>query len=347
MSTGEGRPALAPADVGPLVARFGVDAEGLEFDDLPAYDDLNLRIKTAAGRRYVLKVHNAELNSGSRARLEAQDRFIGRLAERGLPVPEVIISPSSSSSIIPLDPPAPGRAAPLARLLTYLEGDIVPNETPKDEAFLQRVGMLVGKVTAALAGFEDPAAHWSWEWDMKIVPKTVRSKLSFIKDEAHRELATRLADEYEATVCEAASTLPHSIIHSDLNDTNLLFRDNEVVGVLDFGDSIYSCTIFDCAIAAGYYSLGQADPMMVLTEVLRGYMRTAPSPPSAAELAVYFQAARGRLLLSVACSAEACFHKPDDEYLAHTAEPGWAALAKLAAVPTAEAMSTFAAVASG
>merc|ERR1712032_1456045 len=47
-------------------------------------------------------------------------------------------------------------------------------------------------------------------------------------------------------------------------------------GILDFGDSIYSCTVFEPAVAAGYYSLGQEDPMLVLCSVLQGYTRAAP-----------------------------------------------------------------------
>lgn len=54
------------------------------------------------------------------------------------------------------------------------------------------------------------------------------------------------------------------------------------VGVLDFGDSIYSCRIFEPGISAGYFCLGQvrslraprcaeADPISVLEEVLRGF----------------------------------------------------------------------------
>merc|ERR1712113_891723 len=104
----------------------------------------------------------------------------------------------------------------------------------------------------------------------------------------------------EALHPEFLASLPHSVIHSDLNDTNLLFNSSgtEVLGVIDFGDSIYSCTIFDPAIAAGYYSLGQEDPMLVFQEVLRGYVRVAPKLVSVDEVTAFFHAARGRVLLS-------------------------------------------------
>merc|ERR1712224_257975 len=138
---------------------------------------------------------------------------------------------------------------------------------------------------------------------------------------------------------EMISKLPHSVIHADLNDTNLLFDGPAIVGVLDFGDSIYSCTVFDVGIAAGYYSLGQEDPLWVFCEVLRGYLKEADLNED--ELSVLFYVAYGRVLLSVCMSAAACAAEPDNEYLAHTSEPGWAVLKKLASVTGEDALERF------
>jgi len=265
---------------------------------------------------------------------------MARLRDQGLPVPEVVRAPDGRS-IIPWDAAAAaGGPTPLARMLTYLDGETVPNATPKDALFLEGVGSLGGRVSAALNGFEDPASHWTWDWDMKRVHEVVRGKLSFIKDPTRHDLATRLAAEYEEALGgEHADTLPHSVIHADLNDTNILYQDGRIVGILDFGDSIYSCTAFEPAISAGYYSLGQPEPMKVFCQVLRGYQQTAPRKLTGPERAAYFHAARGRVLLSVACSAEYSSLEPDNEYLAHTSEPGWAVLEKLAKVDTAAALA--------
>eukprot|EP00931_Biecheleriopsis_adriatica_P024408 TRINITY_DN15218_c0_g1_i1.p1 TRINITY_DN15218_c0_g1~~TRINITY_DN15218_c0_g1_i1.p1 ORF type:complete len:484 (+),score=135.44 TRINITY_DN15218_c0_g1_i1:62-1513(+) len=333
----EGRPNLDSKDLPELLQNFGLSAEGASFKELPAFEDCNLLVTTQDGAKYVLKAHNALLPSGTLQRLEAQDRIIRRLRQQGLPVPEVLVG-ASGDSIVALEAPAPGQPVPHARVLTYLEGTTIPNEVPKDAAFLQRVGNLTGQVANALSGFEDPGAHWTWDWDMKRVPEVVRSKLNFMKDERRRSLASRLADEYEVAL-KHASTLPHSVLHADLNDTNLLFDGDEIVGIIDFGDSIYNCRAFEPAIAAGYYSLAQEDPLLVFCEVLRGYLSSAHSAFSEDELLAYFYAARGRILLSVSFAAENMSLEPDNEYLAHTAEPGWAVLEKLEAVSEQEALA--------
>merc|ERR1712232_1179561 len=81
------------------------------------------------------------------------------------------------------------------------------------------------------------------------------------------------------------------------------------------------------------------DPLWVFCEVLRGYLQEADL--SEEELAVLYYAAYGRVLLSVCMGAEKCAAEPDNEYLAHTSEPGWAVLSKLADVTGEEALARF------
>merc|ERR1712194_41425 len=156
-----------------------------------------------------------------------------------------------------------------------------------------------GRVTKALAGFEDEGAHWDWDWNMKNVATSVRARLHHLAPE-RRKVADHFVESYsKALTPEVMGALPHSVLHSDLNDTNLLFKDEEAIGILDFGDFIYGCTIFGLGIAAGYYALGQTDPVFVFCEVLRGYL--AETPLSDPELEAFYHVAYGRMLLS------ACF----------------------------------------
>lgn len=167
-----------------------------------------------------------------------------------------------------------------------------------------------------------------------------RARVHHVADAERRELAEHYIASYsQALSPEVIEKLPHSVIHADLNDTNLLFKDEKVAGILDFGDSIYSCTVFELGIASGYYALGQKDPVAVFCEVLRGYLTEATL--SEAELEVLYHVAYGRVLLSACMSAEGCAAEPDNEYLAHTAAPGWAVLTALKDVTAAEVLARF------
>eukprot|EP00913_Durusdinium_trenchii_P024241 g22760.t1 len=313
----EGRPPLEflVSKLPELLEHFGLQGE-FRWKELDSFDDRNLM----DGRKYVVKAHNTLLPSGSLERLDAQDRLMCQLHSQGLPVPEVLYRDGCSTYTLPSPVPA------LVRILTYLEA-----------------------CTSHL--------------------HLTRSKLPFISAD-RRPLAERLCHAYAERLCterpehggRLCDVLPHTVLHADLNDslpswngrggwcgrdTNLLFADDEVVGVIDFGDSIHSCRIFEPGITAGradggdgctarlfrtlpgYFSLGQADPVLVLSEVLRGYLQRVPWEISEDEVLAYFHVARGRILLSVAFAAENRHLEPDNEYLAHTAEPGWAVLTAL------------------
>lgn len=151
--------------------------------------------------------------------------------------------------------------------------------------------------------------------------RVCNEKLPYISCPERASLARHFIASYgEALPSEVMDALPHSIIHSDINDTNLLFEGGRIAGVLDFGDSIRSCTVFDVGIAAAYYSLAQEDPLRVFGEVLRGYLRSASLTEP--ELAAFFHVAYGRVLLSACFSAQSCAAEPDNEYLAHTGDDG-------------------------
>ncbi|CAK9087257.1 Hydroxylysine kinase (5-hydroxy-L-lysine kinase) (Aminoglycoside phosphotransferase domain-containing protein 1) [Durusdinium trenchii] len=270
----EGRPPLEflVSKLPELLEHFGLQGE-FRWKELDSFDDRNLMVTFEDGRKYVVKAHNTLLPSGSLERLDAQDRLMCQLHSQGLPVPEVLYRDGCSTYTLPSPVPA------LVRILTYLEGDLIKNEAPKSPALLRRIGALCGSVAVALESFDAKGFQWTWAWDMKRLPEVVRSKLPFISAD-RRPLAERLCHAYAERLCterpehggRLCDVLPHTVLHADLNDTNLLFADDEVVGVIDFGDSIHSCRIFEPGITAGRADGGDGCTARLFVRLLRKEM---------------------------------------------------------------------------
>src|SRR3954471_10445694 len=108
------------------------------------------------------------------------------------------------------EPAVPRLAAPTrhvdghtVRLLTWLDGHAWA-DAPGDMAGL---GRTVARVDKALATFTHPAMHRDHPWKPKDVP----------------------------------AGLPHQVIHNDANEHNVLVaEDGDVIGLIDFGDVVYS-----------------------------------------------------------------------------------------------------------
>ena len=61
-------------------------------------------------------------------------------------------------------------------------------------------------------------------------------------------------NQFEETALGELTSLPHSVIHNDANDSNVLVNvtesgDEIVDGVIDFGDMTYQPTVCEAAIA--------------------------------------------------------------------------------------------------
>lgn len=72
-----------------------------------------------------------------------------------------------------------------------------------------------------------------------------------------KDLLLQVLTAYE----ENTWNLKKGIIHGDFNDGNIIMCSDQVTifGVIDFGDMVYSCVLFDLAIAMAYAMLRYKD----------------------------------------------------------------------------------------
>ncbi len=301
---------------------------------LPSERDQNFLVRCADDRRYVLKIANA---LEARTLLEAQNQALlyiaGHAAHDLAPQPvrshrDEFISQTQDSA----------GTSHFVRLFTYLTGRPLAQVRPHSPALLASLGRFMGELDCALAGFDHPALHRTFHWDLARAAEVIHEHLGEIEDPARRQLVAGLLARFETHTAPRLAHLRRGIIHGDANDYNVLVdgaadlftAQQQVTGILDFGDLIASCVVCEPAIAAAYALLDKDDPLTAVAQVVQGYH--AAHPLHEDEIAALWDLVCMRLCMSVCHAAHQRRLEPDNEYLSISEQPAWAALTELAAI---------------
>jgi Ser/Thr protein kinase RdoA (MazF antagonist) len=272
---------------------FGIQASA---DELPSERDRNFLLTARDGEKFVLKIANLNEN---RVALEAQNAVLQHLAERISFCPRVV--PALSGELIEMVDDH------LVRVLSYLPGKplaTVENQSPE---LLYDLGRKLGQLSGVLVGFDHSGAHRAFHWDLAEGEKVVERYGAQIKTDWLRELVRG----YRASGCEGR--LRKSVVHGDANNYNVLVDKNEVVGLIDFGDIVYSYTVGDLAIAVAYVVLGKSDPHSAAAPVIEGYREEFELNRD--EIDALWPLVRLRLCMSVCIAAHQQAEQPENEYL--------------------------------
>jgi 4-aminobutyrate aminotransferase-like enzyme/Ser/Thr protein kinase RdoA (MazF antagonist) len=317
-------PTLTADDAAELGRRlFGVDGVATS---LPSERDQNFLLATAAGDRFVLKVANS---TDGRALLEAQNAALAHVSRSTTLCPRVI--PTLAGELMGVTTPASG-ASHFVRLLTWLPGvplGSIPDHPP---ALLEAVGSAIAELDTALDGFDHPAVHREFHWDLARGLTIVRDLSAGIEDPDLRALVVRLAQQIDFRYGPRIDGLRRAVVHNDPNDYNVLV-DLKVTGILDFGDIVSSYRTADLAVAIAYAVLGKPDPLDAAVNVVRGYHQLRPLADD--EVESLFGLVLLRLCMSVCLAARQRKERPDDAYLGVSQGPIAQTLPILAALDPA------------
>ena len=300
---------------------------------LPSDRDQNFLLQTETGTRYILKLAQAGEDEEI---LHLQQAVLSHLhqnwPEASPPIPQ--IRPSTQGEGLVRVAAENGRFHYL-HLLTYLPGRPLGNMGHHPPALLRQIGHLLAQVDSSLHTVNQPAARRQLHWDLAQAPATITRHQHHISQSQQQALLTSCLTDYEQLVAPHLPHLRRQIIHGDANDYNLLADPDSLTltGLIDFGDLVYSATIYELAIAAAYALLHKEDPVAAACHVAAGYH--AHLPLTETEISILFPLIRLRLAQSVAMSAYQHQQEPDNSYLTISQQPAWAALAQLAAIPPA------------
>ena len=294
--------------------------------------DLNYLIECNAGEKFCFKIAHADSNVPE---LEFQNAMMEHLQGAGLGL-EIPVPLKSVGGETIVHHHFPGGELRYLRALTWVEGRCFAEANPHTPALLEKVGALCGKLSAALADFEHPAAHRWIKWDPSQASWT-KDHLGAIQDPNKKALAEWALDLFEQKALPDLPQLRQSVCYNDANYYNILLSfdllDPEVPGVIDFGDAVFTHTLNELAIAIAYAAMDKPDPLAVIRQMTRGYHHFFPLQEREAE--VLFPLIIARLLISVVCSAQNLLANPENEYLQISDRPAWDLLAKLRQIPPA------------
>ena len=218
------------------------------------------------------------------------------------------------------------------RLITALPGRTLGSTPLHTDALRRNIGRALGRLDRALTTFDHPAFHRDFHWDLANAAAVVRDHLPLVTDQALASQIAQFAAYHDEHVVPRLGSFRQSIIHSDANDYNILVDETlqSVTGIIDFGDTVYSHTVNDVAIAMAYVALSADDPLAAAAAVVSGYHQTHPL--TEAEIEALFSLMCMRLCVSTCLAAKQQAARPDDDYLGISQGPIAITLPILAAI---------------
>lgn len=203
-----------------------------------------------------------------------------------------------------------------SRLLKWINGKFLA-EIEADDELLIDYGRSLGRMDRTLENFDIPYAHRYWHWDLKNILE-MRELISYIEDIERKRLVEYFFLLFETEVVPEFPCLRKSLIYNDANDYNVLIEigqegKKKIAGFIDFGDIVYSYTLFNVAVALTYAMLNKEDPLHVAYSLLKGYNEIFPLKEK--EIGLLYYCIAGRLCLSLLMSSYQKKLRPEDSYV--------------------------------
>lgn len=280
--------------------------QAVNIKKLEGYASINYGIETDSGK-YVLKHYR---NTQEFDIISAEDKVLETLSGQ---LPFRIPAPVKPLKIL--------KDGTFIRLLSFIEGDLLSRVAQTDELLFD-FGKSIGSLNQALLDKKSHAiAARKLCWDMQHCLLN-RPKMKAITPPSKRKLTAYFFDLFEHHILPLQHTLRHSIIHSDLNDKNVLVRKNTISGFIDFGDISYAPLCYEIAIALTYIMLANpTDPFHKAGMVLKGYHSVLPLQKE--EVALLYYLIPARLSVSVCNAADARAKNNDTAYILVDEKPAW------------------------
>ena len=181
-----------------------------------------------------------------------------------------------------------------ARVIEFIDGIDLSSISDISDRMLENVGKTVAAFNQVMRGFHHPAAQRNHRWNLAEAGQHA-DKIERVEGAGKRELLAWAFAAWRG-VREQLGSLPWQFIHGDAHDENILVRDEQVTGLIDFGDCCHNPTVCDLATCITYMMM-RGDPLRIARVICAGYEEVRPL--SAAERGTLYPLVCGRLAASL------------------------------------------------
>jgi len=154
---------------------------------------------------------------------------------------------------------------------------------------------------------------------------SLKKYIPHIGGEQKREKAYTVMAAYEAHILPRLPSMKRGVIHGDVNGLNIIMHKvgekYEIAGLIDFGDSVRTCYLFELAIMLMYGMVEKDNPVEFVTPMLHGYLDAFLL--SREELECLYYAVLTRLCLSAVMGEYTFSQEPWNTYLLTTPAKAW------------------------
>lgn len=291
--------------------QFGFNT--IQIKQLWGYDNCNYLIKTD-GNKYIYKTYVN--NSDTFELLQAENEVLEHVkSEKNLfPVP-VKYKDDSLIKILKIA----GKER-ICRMLTFLNGELLGDMKSSKELF-RSLGKNTAELDVKLQSFNNYTLKARrWKWDLQYLSMN-RKYIKDIPDARNRSLIQYYFQQYDENVIPLFPDLRKSIIHGDINEWNVLVKNNNVAGIIDFGDLCYTALINELAITIAYACLYVDNPIKWAEIIVKSYNAVLPLKDN--EISVLYYLIAARLCISVCNSSYERVKNPTNTYTAISEKLAW------------------------
>ena len=138
-------------------------------------------------------------------------------------------------------------------------------------------------------------------------------------------MAEMVFRNFKEHVFPKLTSLRQGIIHGDANGLNIIAAKQngsyKISGIIDFGDCVHTCYIFELAIMLAYAMVENENPLQLSCPMLSGYLQAFPM--SEEELDCLYYCVLARLCQSAVVGEHKFKQEPWNTYLLTTPAKAW------------------------